>query len=276
MKNSTTINTIKDALITTLRADKPSLKISDKLDDALAVAIANALPAITDNNRLTNEHKTLINTIVGFNAGVLLDTLSDDIILHIPECQKADKNGIDTTASVIPAQSITIQLDSYTNNSVRYFALALDACWSKLNFDKPQAELDNLHRYKLVSEAIPMLLGNIAVKTTSAKAKKDYEAIIKGFGLDFLLSIDNLAFDNHSTGEGKTSIGLTAVVTNDGTDLYGDTIDALESNLVQDTKKLDLFSFTTTTGQRYDVIASDVTERRKITATRYQFKQSKA
>jgi hypothetical protein len=274
MNMQQTVTAIRRNVINTLLITKPGIKINETLEASLDDAILAALPEAKPT-RLTQTQRDMINGLVGFNAGILLDTVSDDIVIHVPSCQKADKTGMDKDAPLIPAQSFTFTLPSYDNLSVGLFAIALDNVWSRLNFDKSQAELDNLYRYKLVSEAIPMLLGNLPVKTSSTKAGKDYPAIVRGFELDFLLSINGLTFDSHNIGEGKTGIGLTAVIANDNTDAYGDTIDALEGHLLQDKKKTDLFTYTTPAGQRYDVIASDVTERRKITATRYQFKQSK-
>jgi len=253
---------IKTAVIDTIVADKPNLKISDKLEAAIADAIASLLPA--QASRLADSQRAMINNIVGCDAGVLLDTLSDDITIHIPACRRADKNGMDMTAPLMPAQRVTFTLASYDDASVRYFALALKACWSRLNFDKSQDELDNLYRYKLVTEALPILAGDTALK--QANKGKDYPAIVRDFGLVFLFDYPGIEYDNHTTGEGKTKIGITAILPNT------DILDKFESALLPTTHK-NQFSYITA-GKRWDVVAKDVTESRKVVAVRYAFSLS--
>lgn len=261
--NTSTIATIKDAIIATLLLDKPSLKISDKLDDALAEAIREACPALTVANKLTDDQRKIINDIVSFSAGVMLDTLSDDILLHIPECQKADKTGIDALAPVIPAQSITIKLDNYTNNSVRFFALALNSVWSRLNFDKEQAELDNLHRYKLVSEALPILFGEQVIK--SFKSGVDYSAKIAELGLTPFASFADSYID------GMKGVGLIINV-------LPENLPSVMSLLTKDKDKKGLWYYTNTSGQKLTVtrapriVTDEVTELDTIVGYGFTFK----
>jgi len=278
MKNINLINKTVSAVVTALESE--GLKMPATRLNAIEGAITASLP-VAIPSKLTDQQRNDAYAIIAPSADVELDTLADDFVIRIPACEPADKTGKLSGAS-IPDQTVTFKLASYDDASVRFFAIALSKLWIRYSFEETikagkmtTEERDNLHRYKLITEVIPVLQGLESIKLSNSKGSKDYPAIIREFGLDFLLDIADLSFDNHSTGEGKTSIGLTAVA--DATlDSYDSMLDSLETGLTPVKGKTDLYTYITPSGTKYDVIVKDITERRRIVATRYQFKQSKA
>lgn len=136
---------------------------------------------------------------------------------------------------------------------------------------KKNQELMALHRTAEGLEALTWINGvePVDVVASAPNGGKNYQTIVRDFGLGFLLELSNIVFDGHETGVGKTRIGITAVCPpND------ELLDELEVHLLPVTDKTDLFTYVAPSGQTYDVIAKPVTTGRRVTAVRYRFVQT--
>jgi hypothetical protein len=153
--------------IATLLRFKPSIKIDEALTANIADDLATLLPS--DNaDKLTDVTRSMLPSLKG---GALVDTLSDDVVIHIPAFAKATK--AEQTDISIAAQSVTFTLDSYSVESVRYFSVAL----SELVNKQPNYEVawnDNCKLTALVDYVIPVLKGLATVTTSTTSAGKDY------------------------------------------------------------------------------------------------------
>lgn len=265
--NSQTITSIKTAIVTALLADKPSLKISDKLEQSLFDAIISNIPE-------QHEDKPNPDVLAAFSKAlsernILLDS-NNPTLTHVSDSQLFSRHeGQD--GSLIPAHDYNLEnLTPSWDTVLRLATIIVNehkrARPSKLDSD---SKLLQLHLAAEALEALQLINGERETSASTATTKKDYASIVKDFGLDFLLELPGVTFDGHETGIGKTRIGITAVCPPDNA-----LLDELEGklNLVKD--KSDLFTYTAFGGQVYDVIAKPVTTGRQITAVRYRFVQT--
>lgn len=277
---NTQTNKLLTALTSVLAAPPFVIKINDERVTALQSVINGVLPATVD--KLTDTTRAMLPSL---NGGAMFDTLTDNIVIHIPAFYKSIKT-LDTTGNkefFVEKQTVTFTLDSYTEQSVRFFSLALGLLSKTGDRDLPQSHLDNLYLTKFVNKVIPTLQGlqgaNLSIVTTL-----DYNAIARNFGLaSFILPC--VTWENYYKGDNEKGIcGITAVLelSTDNTDIVNSSCDAIEALCTVSKKKNEsnVFYFTATNGTVWELIQSAKTERvgrgSKDIAYRYQFRVSKA
>lgn len=120
---------------------------------------------------LTDETRPLLPSLKG---GAMFDTLSDDIIIHIPDFNKATK--AEQTTINVPAHDVVFKLPSYDVETVRYFSLALAGLIAK----QPDYNVvwnDACKLTALVDYVVPILQGEtelIVLKRASLSEELDF------------------------------------------------------------------------------------------------------
>lgn len=89
------------------------------VNDNLTNAIYTALIGLSEN-KLTEETRKMLPTLRG---GAMFDSISDDVVIHIPTFYKATK--AEKTSIKVEKHSVTIPLPSYDVETVRFFSIAM-------------------------------------------------------------------------------------------------------------------------------------------------------
>lgn len=260
-------NDLTLAIIAALVSVKPALKVDESLTTAVQTAIDKALPA---RDKLTDVTRGLLPSL---NGGAMFDTLTDDIVIHIPSFYRSTKavNNQGNDAFLVAKHDVMFTLDSYTVESVRFFSLALTGLcvqpdWSQSITPEHNA---NCKLTQLVDTVIPVLQGLQAVAITTSNASKNYKAIAALMGLEaFTFDVhtgygaDNSGFDQHRDG-----IAITIFINVDKADELESTMQA---------KKGGTFIYQASNGLKYDVVPSNIVEGRQLVAVKYRFTLTKA
>lgn len=258
-------NTIALAIQNVLIAAMPTSKTvaTDHMIELLNDAIMPLLPV--RSNHLTRETRALLPTLSG---GAMFDTLSDDIVINIPEYTKAKRAAIGDV--IVPAHSVKFVLPSYDVETVRFFALACNGLLKQPDWKESlgQAHNDYCKLTELDDTVIPVLQGLAAIPASSDSTKVDYTAAIATLGLHFITNFEGLDYDNYTTGQGKTNHGISII--------YPVKLaDTVESMLTPDKKKSNVFTYKSSKFS-FDVVATDIVEKRQVVSVKYRFTVTKA
>ena len=146
--------------IATLLKFKPSMKVDDSLMASIIDDLQAVIPVNSEATKLTTVTRAMLPSLKG---GAMIDSLSDDIVIHVPAFAKATK--AEQTEINVDAHSVTFALYSYDIESVRYFSLALAGLVSKQP-DYDNAWNDNAKLTALVDYVIPSLQGGLVSTLT--------------------------------------------------------------------------------------------------------------
>lgn len=186
--NTSTIATIKDAIITTLLADKPSLKISDKLNIAISDAIASNLPDL----RIAKPSAEVLSayTKALSERNILVDT-QDFTIVHVADSQLFSRHeGKD--GDLIAAHSYKLDQLSPTWDTILQLATVILLEHKRARPEKLRENNNlNLHLCAEGLEALQLINGDVTLEGTrlgaGGKTEKNYQTVIADMGLsDFI------------------------------------------------------------------------------------------
>jgi len=148
--------------IATLLRFKPSMKVDDNLMASIVEDLQAVIPVSTNEVKLTTVTRAMLPALKG---GAMIDSLSDDIVIHVPAFSKATKK--EQTDIKVDEHSVTFALSSYDVESVRYFSLALAGLVSKQQ-DYDTKWNDNCKLTALVDFVIPSLQGGLVTTLTKS------------------------------------------------------------------------------------------------------------
>ena len=182
-------------LIDTIVTDIAALLVEENHNiytDATIDKIKDAITGVLTPPSLTDAGRQLFTDIVGLpHAGVLLDTTADHIRLLIPAYTPADSTGIFENAIEQPPMAVAIEWNDYSLTGVRALAHAVNGLWIRHSFAKTIDEgkmtiheRDNLHAYKLISEALPVLAGQAVKKQTTSSTITASDTELNTIGID--------------------------------------------------------------------------------------------
>jgi len=263
---NTQTNNLLTALTSVLLAPPFVIKINEERINALQSVIASVLPATV--SKLTDTTRALLPSL---NGGAMFDTLTDDIVIHIPAFYRSTKaiNGQGNEALLVAKQSVTFILDSYSVESVRFFSLAIKGLaiqpqWAEIT----KEHNDNCKLTELVDRIIPVLQGATQLVTLSTNTAKNYAVLATNMGLEFFTLHTHMGYgvegyDQHREDNSAISIYIKV-----------DKADVVESAM--QAKKGGTFIYSTASGLKYDVVPSNIVESRKVVAVKYRFTLTKA
>jgi len=263
------MNTQTTNLLTTLTsvllAPPFVIKVNEERVNALQAVLNANLPTVS--NKLTDTTRALLPSL---NGGAMFDTLTDDIVIHIPAFYRSTKavNGQGNEALLVAKQSVTFILDSYSVESVRFFSLAIKGLaiqpqWAEIT----KEHNDNCKLTELVDRIIPVMQGATQLVTLSTTTVKDYPALATKMGLEFFTLHTHTGYgvegyDQHR--EDNTAISIYISVSR-----------ADEVEQAMQAKKGGTFAYSNN-GLKYDVVPSNIVESRQVVAVKYRFTLTKA
>jgi hypothetical protein len=150
--------------IATLLRFKPSMKVDDALMASIVEDLQAVMPVSDTATKLTTTTRAMLPALKG---GAMIDSLSDDIVIHVPAFAKA--TNAEQTDIMVEAHSVTFVLPSYDVDSVRYFSLALSGLVS-IQPDWKHTHNDNCKLTALIDFVIPSLQGGIVSILTKVVA----------------------------------------------------------------------------------------------------------
>lgn len=263
------MNTQKTELLTALTsvllAPPFIIKVNDERVTALQSVINSVLPTTSD--KLTGTTRALLPSL---NGGAMFDTLTDDIVIHIPAFYRSTKaiNGQGNASLLVAKQSVTFTLDSYSVESVRFFSLAIRGLaiqpqWAEIT----KEHNDNCKLTELVDRIIPMLQGATQLITLATNTTKDYPSLATKMGLEFF---------THHTHKGYGVDGYDQHRDdNSAISIYIKVDHADRAELAMTPKKGGTFAYANN-GLKYDVVPSNIVEGRQVVAVKYRFTATKA
>lgn len=147
------------------------------LSNADKAEVLASFEALLKPSALNETTRALLPSLRG---GAMFDTISDDIIIHVPAFRKATKAAI--TEIEVEKQSIVFKLPSYDIETVRYFSLALSGLLVQPDWSSSLSKEHNNYckLTELVDSVIPMLQGLQAVSIPTVKTEFNFSE----YGLD--------------------------------------------------------------------------------------------
>ena len=272
---------VLNAVVTVLLDNK--LTVNEQRMTALTTAINRALPVASP--KLTEETRALLPSLSG---GAIFDSLTDDIVIHIPSFYRSTKT-VDNTGKdefFVAKHRVIFKLDSYSLESVRFFSLTVEGLCVQPDYNNtiPAAHNANCKLTELVDTVIPVLKGLQSVTTSASAASVDYNAVVSTFGLDSF-KLPCVTWENYYKGDNEKGIcGITALLELSDSNIneVNNSCDRIESLCVVSKKKNEsnVFYYTASNGTVWEIIQSVKTERvgrgSKDIAYRYQFRVSKS
>ena len=245
--------------MTNLSTQIRALLATNMLSNATREQVIGLVDAIKlPISSLTTETRELLPSLQG---GASYDTLSDDIIIHIPAFTKSGKSGF--TDEQVAAHSITIKLPAYDVDTVRYFSLAIAGLQKQPDWTTSLgANLNNACKLtELVDTIIPALQGTKAL--TANSTIKSYKTLCEEMHLQNLYSLA-AEWTNHSANSSKYGTAITAIVSIDKANMFEEHLQA--------TKDVNAYIYETAT-TRYTVKALEIVEKRQVVSVSYRFRQ---
>jgi len=255
--------------IATLLKFKPSMKVDDNLMASIVEDLQAIMLVSSEATKLTTVTRAMLPSL---NSGAMFDTLTDDIVIHVPSFYRSTKaiNGQGNEALLVTKQSVTFTLDSYSVESVRFFSLALTGLCIQPDWSQSISveHNDNCKLTELVDRVIPMLQGATQLTTLTTNSVKNYQALATKMGLEYFTNYIHTGYgaegyDQHR--EDNTAISIYVKV---------DKADTVET--VMTPKKGGTFIYQAENLQKYDVVPSNIVEGRQVVAVKYRFTSTKA
>ena len=262
---TTLSNTIAVAVQNVLTSAMPTSKtvaavaMLETLNDVIMPLLPTRISKLDDVTR---------SMLPSLSGGAMFDTLSDDIIINVPAYKKATKPAIGDVS--VPAHSVKLVLPSYDVDTVRFFALACNGLMKQPDWKESLGQLHNDYckLTELDDTVIPVLQGLAAIPTSTDSTKVDYAGAITILGLLDIVAFEGLSYDNYTTGAGKTNHGISIICP-------VASADDLELRLIPDAKKANVFTYQSPT-YSFDVVATDIVEKRQVVSVKYRFTVTKA